>query len=151
MFDYARTWLALRTDKRGVTAMEYGLIAAFIAVVIITAVGHSAIGIKAAIREHPGQLSLAPRLGWLHCVSKKRRWLEVSRRRGSLGLCSVTGMASTVLALPRPAVTCRSAASTDNSIVQNARSPVATEVTAIRGRSLLRPSSPMPWLATHCD
>ena len=23
MFDYARTWLALRTDKRGVTAMEY--------------------------------------------------------------------------------------------------------------------------------
>jgi len=38
MFDYARTWLALRTDKRGVTAMEYGLIAALIAVVIITAV-----------------------------------------------------------------------------------------------------------------
>jgi pilus assembly protein Flp/PilA len=38
MFDYARTWLALRFDKRGVTAMEYGLIAALIAVVIITAV-----------------------------------------------------------------------------------------------------------------
>jgi pilus assembly protein Flp/PilA len=35
MFDYARTWLALRFDKRGVTAMEYGLIAALIAVVII--------------------------------------------------------------------------------------------------------------------
>ena len=28
MLDYARTWLALRFDKRGVTAMEYGLIAA---------------------------------------------------------------------------------------------------------------------------
>jgi pilus assembly protein Flp/PilA len=38
MFDYARTWLPLRTDKRGVTAMEYGLIAALVAVVIITAV-----------------------------------------------------------------------------------------------------------------
>jgi pilus assembly protein Flp/PilA len=38
MFEYARTWFALRFDKRGVTAMEYGLIAALIAVVIITAV-----------------------------------------------------------------------------------------------------------------
>jgi pilus assembly protein Flp/PilA len=38
MFDYARTWLALRSDKRGVTAMEYGLIAALIAVVIIVSV-----------------------------------------------------------------------------------------------------------------
>jgi pilus assembly protein Flp/PilA len=38
MFDYARTWLALRFDKRGVTAMEYGLIAALVAVVIIGAV-----------------------------------------------------------------------------------------------------------------
>lgn len=35
MFDYARTWLAIRFDKRGVTAMEYGLIAALVAVVII--------------------------------------------------------------------------------------------------------------------
>ena len=38
MLDYARTWLALRFDKRGVTAMEYGLIAALIAVVIIGAI-----------------------------------------------------------------------------------------------------------------
>jgi pilus assembly protein Flp/PilA len=38
MLDYARTWLALRFDKRGVTAMEYGLIAALIAVAIIAAV-----------------------------------------------------------------------------------------------------------------
>ncbi len=38
MVEYMRTWLALRTDKRGVTAMEYGLIAALIAVVIIGAV-----------------------------------------------------------------------------------------------------------------
>jgi pilus assembly protein Flp/PilA len=38
MLDYARTWLALRFNKRGVTAMEYGLIAALIAVAIIAAV-----------------------------------------------------------------------------------------------------------------
>jgi pilus assembly protein Flp/PilA len=38
MLEYARTWLALRFDKRGVTAMEYGLIAALIAVVIIGAI-----------------------------------------------------------------------------------------------------------------
>lgn len=38
MLDYARTWLALRFDKRGVTAMEYGLIAALIAVAIIATV-----------------------------------------------------------------------------------------------------------------
>jgi len=38
MLDYLRTWLALRFDKRGVTAMEYGLIAALIAVAIISTV-----------------------------------------------------------------------------------------------------------------
>jgi pilus assembly protein Flp/PilA len=38
MLDFARTWLAIRFDKRGVTAMEYGLIAALVAVVIITGV-----------------------------------------------------------------------------------------------------------------
>ncbi|MBU6356476.1 MAG: Flp family type IVb pilin [Rhodospirillales bacterium] len=44
MLDYAKTWLALRgltfaKDNRGVTAMEYGLIAALMAVVIIAAFG----------------------------------------------------------------------------------------------------------------
>lgn len=37
LLDYVRTFLALKTDKRGVTALEYGLIAALIAVVIIGA------------------------------------------------------------------------------------------------------------------
>jgi pilus assembly protein Flp/PilA len=46
MLEYMRTWLALRLDKRGVTAMEYGLIAALIAVVIIG--GVTAIGTKLA-------------------------------------------------------------------------------------------------------
>ncbi|HTU55237.1 MAG TPA: Flp family type IVb pilin [Acetobacteraceae bacterium] len=38
MLDFLKVWLALRSDARGVTALEYGLIAALIAAVIITAV-----------------------------------------------------------------------------------------------------------------
>jgi pilus assembly protein Flp/PilA len=38
MLNYLHTWMALRLDKRGVTAMEYGLIASLIAVAIIAAV-----------------------------------------------------------------------------------------------------------------
>ncbi len=37
MIDYVKIWLELKTDRRAVTAMEYGLIAALIAVVIIGA------------------------------------------------------------------------------------------------------------------
>jgi pilus assembly protein Flp/PilA len=33
-----KTWMALRSDRRAVTALEYGLIAALIAVVIIGSV-----------------------------------------------------------------------------------------------------------------
>jgi pilus assembly protein Flp/PilA len=36
MIDFLRMWLALRSDRRGVTAIEYGLIAALIAAVIVT-------------------------------------------------------------------------------------------------------------------
>ncbi len=38
MLQYLSTLLALMRDEKGVTALEYGLIAALIAVVIITAV-----------------------------------------------------------------------------------------------------------------
>ncbi len=38
MISYVKTWLALKTDRRAVTALEYGLIAALIAGVIVTAV-----------------------------------------------------------------------------------------------------------------
>jgi len=38
MLNYVRTALALKLDKRAVTAIEYGLIAALVAVVIISAV-----------------------------------------------------------------------------------------------------------------
>lgn len=38
MLVFLQTWLCLKTDRRAVTALEYGLIAALIAGVIITAV-----------------------------------------------------------------------------------------------------------------
>ena len=36
MIVFIKTWLELKTDKRAVTALEYGLIAALISVVCIT-------------------------------------------------------------------------------------------------------------------
>jgi pilus assembly protein Flp/PilA len=42
MYSFIKTWLALNSDKRAVTALEYGLIAAVIAGV--TAVAFSGIG-----------------------------------------------------------------------------------------------------------
>ncbi len=38
MYEYIKAWLELKADRRAVTALEYGLIAALIAVVIITGV-----------------------------------------------------------------------------------------------------------------
>ncbi len=38
MYAFLKIWLALKSDRRAVTALEYGLIAALIAGVIITAV-----------------------------------------------------------------------------------------------------------------
>ena len=38
MYAFLQNWLHLKTDRRGVTALEYGLIAALIAGVIIAAV-----------------------------------------------------------------------------------------------------------------
>ena len=38
MLSYLKTWLALKTDRRAVTALEYGLIAAAVAVVIVGSV-----------------------------------------------------------------------------------------------------------------
>ena len=52
MFTHARKWLTLRSDERGVTAMDTGLIAALIAVVIIgavTAVGNQLSAVFVAI------------------------------------------------------------------------------------------------------
>ena len=38
MFAYLMTWMQLKTDRRAVTAIEYGLIASLVAVAIVTAV-----------------------------------------------------------------------------------------------------------------
>ena len=40
MLQYLNTLMALKRDEKGVTALEYGLIAALIAVVLITAVSN---------------------------------------------------------------------------------------------------------------
>jgi pilus assembly protein Flp/PilA len=37
MFDYMITWAQLKTDRRAVTALEYGLIAGAVSVVLIGA------------------------------------------------------------------------------------------------------------------
>ena len=46
MVKIVKTWLGIKSDNRGVTALEYGLIAAVIAVVVIT--GATAVGTKLA-------------------------------------------------------------------------------------------------------
>ncbi len=48
MYEYIKTWLELKTDKRAVTALEYGLIAA--AVVAVGLAGFSAIGNSLALK-----------------------------------------------------------------------------------------------------
>lgn len=42
MYEFVKTWLEIKADRRAVTALEYGLIAAVIAGVAV--VGFSAIG-----------------------------------------------------------------------------------------------------------
>lgn len=44
MYEYIKTWLELKTDKRAVTALEYGLIAA--AVVAVGLVGFGSLMTK---------------------------------------------------------------------------------------------------------
>jgi pilus assembly protein Flp/PilA len=47
MYEYIKTWLELKTDKRAVTALEYGLIAALIAAAAITVITSLGTNIKA--------------------------------------------------------------------------------------------------------
>jgi Flp pilus assembly pilin Flp len=39
MIEYVKTWVALRTDRRAVTALEYGLIAGVIVAVVAVGFG----------------------------------------------------------------------------------------------------------------
>ena len=79
MLEYMRTWLALRLDKRGVTAMEYGLIAALIAVVIIGAV--TAIGTKLTATFRAIATALTG-------LDEHRRGATKDPRKGPPGVCS---------------------------------------------------------------
>ncbi len=38
MYEFVKTWIELKTDRRAVTALEYGLIAGLVAVAIVGAV-----------------------------------------------------------------------------------------------------------------
>ena len=51
MIEYIKAWLELKADRRAVTALEYGLIAALIAVVIIGAVTTLGTNISAAFTK----------------------------------------------------------------------------------------------------
>ncbi len=48
MIEYFKTWLALKTDARAVTALEYGMIAALIAAVIVGTVATLGTQLEAA-------------------------------------------------------------------------------------------------------
>ena len=51
MVEFVKLWLELKVDRRAVTALEYGLIAALIAVVIIGAVTTLGTNISAAFTK----------------------------------------------------------------------------------------------------
>jgi pilus assembly protein Flp/PilA len=56
LVNYIRTALALKADKRAVTAIEYALIAALIAVVIIGAVSSLGTGVSSTFNKVASEL-----------------------------------------------------------------------------------------------
>jgi pilus assembly protein Flp/PilA len=56
MFEYFTTMAQLYADRRGVTALEYGLIAALIAGVIVTAVALVGTNLTGAFTTLAGQI-----------------------------------------------------------------------------------------------
>ncbi len=59
MHAYLRLWLALKTDRRAVTALEYGLIAALIGGVIIAGATTLGTDINALFVKIGGQITAA--------------------------------------------------------------------------------------------
>lgn len=57
MLSYLKTWLELKTDRRAVTALEYGLIAAVLGAVIVTAFTSLGTGLTTAIGKAVTALS----------------------------------------------------------------------------------------------
>ncbi len=55
--DIMYLWTALRTDRRGVTAVEYGIMAALISAVLVTAIGTFTGGLTAVFGRIAGKLT----------------------------------------------------------------------------------------------
>jgi pilus assembly protein Flp/PilA len=56
MLQFLNTWLALKTDRRAVTALEYGVIAGVLAVVVVTAFTTLGAGLNNAFTAVSNQL-----------------------------------------------------------------------------------------------
>jgi len=55
--DIKYLWTALRTDRRGVTAVEYGIMASLISAVLVTAVTTLTGGLTTTFKRIAGQLT----------------------------------------------------------------------------------------------
>ena len=60
MLSYLKTWLELKTDRRAVTALEYGLIAAVMGALIVAAFTTLGGGLGAAFTKVSTLLNSAP-------------------------------------------------------------------------------------------
>jgi pilus assembly protein Flp/PilA len=56
MIEYLKTWLELKVDRRAVTALEYGVIAGVLAVVVVTAFTTLGTGLNNAFTSVSAQL-----------------------------------------------------------------------------------------------
>jgi pilus assembly protein Flp/PilA len=56
MIEYLKAWLELKTDRRAVTALEYGVIAGVLAVVVVTAFNTLGNGLNNAFNHVSSQL-----------------------------------------------------------------------------------------------
>ena len=56
MIEYLTTWMTLKSDRRAVTALEYGLIAGVLAVVVVTAFTTLSGGLNTAFTNISNQL-----------------------------------------------------------------------------------------------
>jgi pilus assembly protein Flp/PilA len=56
MIEYLKAWLTLKTDRRAVTALEYGVIAGVLAVVVVTAFTTLGTGLNNAFTSVSTQL-----------------------------------------------------------------------------------------------
>jgi pilus assembly protein Flp/PilA len=56
MIEYLKAWLELKTDRRAVTALEYGVIAGILAVVVVTSFNTLGNGLNRAFNHVGSQL-----------------------------------------------------------------------------------------------